>query len=183
MGTRTFLVWVAGCNFVTVGAATYLTWDNGLAMHVIASIVALAAGLAAAFGIPASANWAVAPSAPDRSQTNPGQRERRPRLGADERQLTEQLALGDRLRTRLQDAGSATPNGIVQLIPEIDGWVATTHALLAERSPELARYFATDPHDLPEPNWPSKLEDAINLSQSGRLDRHLERLNELLSRR
>jgi hypothetical protein len=68
----------------------------------------------------------------------------------------------------------------VELIPEIDSWIATTRALLDERSPQLAHYFGTDTHDSAEPNWPSKLQDAINLSQSGRLDRHLERLNEIL---
>ncbi|MCW2963630.1 MAG: hypothetical protein JWO17_882 [Actinomycetia bacterium] len=192
LATRTFLVWVAACNFVTVGSATYFTGGDSLATHVLAWIVALAAGVAAAFAIATLATWAGTPSALDRSHPNPervqpeerasvAQRERQPERRTAERHLTEQLALGNSLRTHLQQAISdATPDGTVQLIPEIDDWIATTRALLDAKSPQLAQYFATDTHDMAEPNWPSKLQDAINLSQSGRLNRHLERLNEIL---
>jgi hypothetical protein len=192
-------VWVAACNFVTVGSATYLTSGRNLALHVIAWIVALAVGVAAAFGIASLATWAGStvdrphPNPervqPDARQSDAVERERAAvphrglprRLRTAEGHLTEQLALGTRLRARLQQSISdATPNGTVQLIPEIDNWIATTRALLDETSPQLAQYFATDTHDLAEPNWPAKLQDAINLSQSGRLDRHLERLNEIL---
>lgn len=189
LGTRTLLVWVAACNFVTVGSATYFTGGDSLATHVLAWIVALAAGVAAGFGIAALTTWARTRSALDRSQRTPqqnerpsvAQRERRPEPRTDDGHLREQLALGDRLRAHLQQAiADATPDGTVQLIPEIDSWIATTRALLDQSSPELAHYFATDTHDTAEPNWPAKLQDAINLSQSGRLNRHLERLNEIL---
>jgi hypothetical protein len=188
LATRTLLVWVAACNFVTVGSVTYFTWGHNLATHVLAWIVALAAGVTAAFGIAALATRGGAPSTLDRSQSDAVEREhasvtqrkRQPELRKAE-SLTEQLALGDRLRAHLQQAISdATPNGTARLIPEIDNWIATSRARLDETSPQLAQYFATDTHDLAEPNWPAKLQDAINLSQSGRLDRHLERLNEIL---
>jgi hypothetical protein len=186
------LAWVAGCNFVTFGAATYLASGHSLAIHVLAWIVALAAGLAAAFGIAALATWAGTPSTLDRPHPAPervrpeerapvAQRERQPEPRRTDGHLAEQVALGNRLRARLQQAISeASPDGTVQLIPEIDSWIATTHALLDQTSPQLAQYFATDTLDTAEPNWPAKLQDAINLSQSGRLDRHLERLNEIL---
>jgi hypothetical protein len=200
--TRTLLVWVAACNFVTVGSATYFTSGHNLATHVLAWIVALAVGIAAAFGIASLATWGGAPSTLDRSHPNPervqpdtqqndgvererasiAKREQQPDLRTAERQLTEQLAVGNQLRAHLQQAISdATPTGTVQLIPEIDSWIATTRAVLDEKSPQLAQYFATDTHDIAEPNWPAKLQDAINLSQSGRLNRHLERLNEILT--
>jgi hypothetical protein len=201
MRTWTFLVWVAACNFVTVGSATYLASGHNLAIHVFAWIVALAVGLAAAFGVASLATWADARSTLDRSHPNPerirrdaqrsgavdserapvAHREREPELRTADGNLTEQLALGNRLRAHLQQAISdATPNGTAQLNPEIDSWIATTRALLEERNPQLGHYFATDTPDTAAPNWPAKLQDAINLSQSGRLDRHLERLNEIL---
>ncbi|MDQ1564299.1 MAG: hypothetical protein QOI14_1250 [Actinomycetota bacterium] len=201
--TRTprLLGWVAVCNFVTVGSATYLTSGHTLALHILAWIVALAVGVAAALGLASRGTRAGASSTLDRPQRIPQrvqpepQRdpvdrehasvappERHPGLDTADSRLTEQLTLGNRLRAQLQQViADAIPNGTVQLIPEIDSWIATTRVLLDERSPHLAHYFATDALDLAEPNWPSKLEDAINLSQSGRLNRHLERLNEILS--
>jgi hypothetical protein len=198
------LAWVAGCNFVTVAAATYLTWDDSPATRVLAVVVALAVGLGAAFGITVLGAWASAPSTAERSHSSPervqpntrqddavgreratvAERDRQPGPGTDEIQLTRQLALGNRLRARLEQAiADAAPNGTAQLIPEIDNWIATTRALLDVQSPELARYFATDTPDLAEANLPPRLQDVINLSQSSRLARHLERLNEIVSGR
>jgi hypothetical protein len=191
----TLVVWVAACNFVTVGAATYLASGHSVSVHVLAWIVALAVGVAAALGLASAGSPAGARSTLDRPRLDPErarpdtqqsvavarERESRPRAPIAESRLTEQLTLGNHLRGQLQQAISdAAPNGTVQLIPEIDSWIATTRAVLDETSPQLAHYFATDTHDMAEPNWPSKLEDAINLSQSGRLNRHLERLNEIL---
>jgi hypothetical protein len=193
---RTLVVWVAACNFVTVGAATYLASGHGVSIHVLAWIVALAVGVAAALGLASAGARVGAPSTLDRPRLDPeraqpdtqqsvavvSERESQPRPPVAESRLTEQLTLGNQLRAQLQRAISdATPNGAVQLIPEIDSWIATTRALLDERSLQLGKYFATDIHDMAEPDWPSKLEDAINLSQSGRLNRHLERLNEILT--
>jgi hypothetical protein len=193
---RTLVVWVAACNFVTVGAATYLASGHGVSIHVLAWIVALAVGVAAALGLASAGTRLGAPSTLDRPRLDPeraqpdtqqsvavvSERESQPRPPVAESRLTEQLTLGNQLRAQLQRAISdATPNGAVQLIPEIDSWIATTRALLDERSLQLGKYFATDTHDMAEPDWPSKLEDAINLSQSGRLNRHLERLNEILT--
>jgi hypothetical protein len=193
---RTLVVWVAACNFVTVGAATYLASGHSVSVHVLASIVALAIGVAAALGLASTGTRVGAPSTLDRPRVGPEraqpdtqqsvtvvrERESQPPPPIAESALTEQLTLGNQLRVELQRAISdATPNGTVELIPEIDSWIATTRALLDQRSPELARYFATDPPQMAEPDWPSKLEDAINLSQSGRLNRHLERLNEILT--
>ena len=201
--TGAFLVWTACCSFVTVGAATYLTWGDGVAIQVLAAAGALAVALGAAFGIPFLATWAGIPSTHERSSVEielaraetqqnvsreqgraAAERERQAKRRNVEEQLTEQLALGERLRARLQQTISdGTPDGFVQLIPEIDSWIDTTHAIVDADAPQLAQYFATDTHDTAEPNWPSKLRDAINLSHSGRLDRHLERLKEILFKR
>jgi hypothetical protein len=181
--TSAFLLWTACCSFVTVGAATYLTWGDGVAIHVLAAAAALVVGLAAAFGIPFLLAWAGTSSTLDRSSvdTEIG-RERQAKQGNAEEQLTEQLALGNRLRAQLhQTISQGAP--IVQLIPEIDGWIDKTRAILDDNAPRFAQYFATDTHDTAEPDWPSKLQDAINLSHSSRLDRHLERLKEILFRR
>jgi hypothetical protein len=193
---RTLVVWVAACNFVTVGSATYLASGHSVPVHVLAWVVALAVGVAAGLALASAGSRVGAPPTlarprlvPERAEPDTQQsvavvreRESQPRPPIAESTFTEQLALGTQLRAQLQRAISdATPNGTVQLIPEIDSWIATTRALLDERNPQLAQYFTTDTHDMTEPNWPSKLEDAINLSQSGRLDRHLERLNEILS--
>jgi hypothetical protein len=193
---RSLVVWVAACNFVTVGAATYLASGHSVSVHVLAWIVALVVGVAAAVGLASASTRVGAPSTLDRPRFDPEraqpdtqqtvavvrERESQPPPPFAESRLTEQLTVGNQLRAQLQRAISdATPNGTVQLIPEIDSWIATTRALLDERSLQLALYFATDTYDMAEPDWPSKLEDAINLSQSGRLNRHLERLNEILT--
>jgi hypothetical protein len=196
------LVWVAGCSFVTVGSATYLARGHGLAVHVLAWIVALAFGVAAAFGISSLATGAL-PSTLERSHPTPspvprdGQQsdavgrelasvapsERQAGRPAGDGELANQLALGNRLRVQLQHAISdASPDGTAQLIPEIDNWIGTTRVLLDEQSPQLAQYFATDAHEMAEENWPPKLQDVINLSQSARLNRHLDRLNEIASK-
>jgi hypothetical protein len=189
---------------VTVAAATYLTWDDTPATRILAAVVALAVGLAAAFGIAVLVAWASAPSTAERSQSSPeraqpstpqddaargeratvAERDRQPGPGTDGIQLTQQLALGNGLRARLEQAiADAAPNGTAQLVPEIDDWIASTRALLDGQNPELARYFATDTPELAEANLPPRLQDVINLSQSSRLARHLERLNEILSGR
>jgi hypothetical protein len=181
--TSAFLVWTACCSFVTVGVATYLTWGDGVAVQVLVAAVALAVGVGAAFGIPSLAARTGTSSTLDRSPVDTGiARERQAKQRNAEEQLTEQLALGNRLRAQLHQASSESAP-IVQLIPEIDGWIDKTRAILDDNAPQFAHYFATDTHDTAEPNWPSKLQDAINLSHSSRLDRHLERLKEILFRR
>jgi hypothetical protein len=100
-----------------------------------------------------------------------------------EAQLASQLATGTRLRSRLEQGSSdGTPNGTGHWGLQIDGWIDETRALLDDTTPALADYFATDTHDTAQTNWPSKLEDAIAMSQAGRLNRHLDRLTEILSR-
>lgn len=182
---RGFLIWVACCNFVTVGGATYLFWDASGTIRVLATIAAFAVGLIAAFGIPSLAAWTDATSPPERRQ--PATKPEPPPAGrrVDGEQLRAQLAIGTGLRARLQQAISAgTPNGTEQLLPQVDTWIDETRALLADGAPDLAGYFAADKHDVTQTtNWPSKLQDAINISNAGRLDRHLERLTEILSSR
>lgn len=171
MHTRVFLVWVFCCTFVTVGAATYIGWDHGLAILIVAWIAGLVVGLAAAFGIPAAV-------AKERSPV--AERAGPPTLHRPGTEISAQLAAGESLRAHLEQAISdGTPNGAAQLIPEIDSWIAATQALLDDEAPEAAHFFRTDTNTA-EPIWPPKLEDAINLTQSSRLDRHLERLKEIL---
>jgi hypothetical protein len=181
--TSAFLVWTACCSFVAVGVATYLTWDDHVAIRVVAAVAGLAVGVGAAFAIPFLASRTGTSSTLDRSPVDTGSaRERQAKQRNAEEHLTEQLALGNRLRAQLHQAGSESAP-IAQLIPEIDGWIDRTRAILDENAPQFAHYFATDTRDTAEPNWPSKLQDAINLSHSSRLDRHLERLKEILFRR
>jgi hypothetical protein len=177
---NSFLIWVACCNFVTVGGATYLSWDASGAIRVLATIAAFAVGLIAAFGIPALAAWADTGSPSEQRQPEP----QPARRSVDDEQLRAQLATGTGLRARLQQAIAAgTPNGTEQLLPQVESWIDETRALLADGAPDLAEYFAADNHDTAPTNLPPKLQDLINLSQAGRLDRHLARLTEILSSR
>jgi hypothetical protein len=181
--TSAFLVWTACCSFVTVGAATYLTWGDGVAIQVFAVAAALAVGVGVAFGIPFLAAWVGTSSTLDRLPVDTGiARERQAKQHNAEEQLTEQLVLGNRLRAQLHQTISENAP-IAQLIPEIDGWIDKTRAILDGNAPQSADYFVTDKVNTAEPNWPSKLQDAINLSHSSRLDGHLERLKEILFRR
>jgi hypothetical protein len=179
-----FLIWVACCTFVTVGGATYLSWDGSGTIRVLTTIAAFAVGLIAAFGIPALAAWVDAPSPPEQRQPATKPEPPPARRSVDDEQLRAQLAIGTGLRARLQQAISAgTPNGTEQLLPQVDSWIDETRALLADGAPDLAEYFAADKPDTAQTNWPAKLQDAINISHAGRLDRHLERLTEILSSR
>jgi hypothetical protein len=181
---RGFLIWVACCNFVTVGGATYLSWDASGTIRVVSVVAAFAVGLIAAFGIPFLAAWADADSTLEQRQPAAKPAPQPARRRVDDEQLRAQLAIGTGLRARFQQAISAgTPNGTEQLIPQIDSWIDETRALLADDAADLAEYFAADKPDTSHTNWPPKLQDAINLSQAGRLDRHLERLTEILSSR
>jgi hypothetical protein len=197
-----FLIWVAFCNFVTVAGATYLVWDQNALIRVASTLAALAVGVIAAFGIPVVTAWADARSAPEQRQPGPPpnrshpQHAREPEKSARaappeqqperrriEQQLSAQLAAGTRLRSRLeQTSADGTSNPTEHIGPQIDSWIDETRAILAGGRHDFADYFANDTHETAETNWPPKLQDAITMSQAGRLNRHLDRLTELLSR-
>ena len=155
-----FLVWTGGWAFVTVGAATYLTDGHSFALRVVAWLVALVLGV-----LVAVLSISRAPRRPARVDAPP-----------TAAPLVEQLERGRRVRERVSRAAAIEP-----LIATIDQWIRETCDVLRQFAPAEEAYFAHDalPSDV---TWPSKLEDAIRMTHSGRLDRHLARLEEIVVR-
>jgi hypothetical protein len=103
-------------------------------------------------------------------------------------QLPYSLDKGGQLRKLIGDStGAGHPVG--EWVPQIDGWISETREQLDEYAPEWGPYFATDTGDYPEA-YPAggaleerKAQEAINKRHLARLDRHLERLKEIIFER